>query len=134
MLEELNAIEAAVADLRRQGVSAGRENVQQLIQRWLEANAAWLAEHLALAWELSIEDAANVEPGEIVVEIPANASAEERRFLHEQAALLGEMAELQALYKDAADEPRQRAIGQWQEENRARLAAHFAEAKRLSTQ
>lgn len=125
-------MQSALAEVRREGIAISRENAPAMIQRWHEANAAWLAAHLQLAKQQSVEDAANLEPGEIIIEIPADASAEKRAFLHASAAILDEMAELQDRYRDASDLQRQRGVAQWMETNAARLAAHYAEAKRLS--
>lgn len=132
ILEESNELQQAFTELRRARADQSREKQQALVARWHETNGAWLAAHLETARELAAQDAARGEPGEIVIEIPTDASSEERAFLHESAAILQEMADLQERLNEVSDAQRQRALAEWQEQNAARLAAHFAEAKRFS--
>jgi len=132
LLEELNTMQSALSGLRRQASADGSDRFQELIQRWETANAARLAAHVQLAKAQSLEDAAKFKEREVVIEIPSDASAEERSFLLERAAVLDEMAELRALYKGASDDARQRAVALWQDQNAARLAVHFEQAARLS--
>lgn len=113
-------LEQEQAELATRFAQATDEEWRDALRDWQEHTAARREAIEALARELAPAPAA--EDQTIVVEIPAKASAAERKLITEGAALENEMEEVASPHSDA--EHRRDAIHAWRERNAARIAAH----------